>query len=368
LDGCSAAAWGGAENNGWEASMKRINFAKKALLGALSATAVAALALAPAAGATGTLDQQQTTTQVLYSLIAGPDASAVSQAQTFTAGLTGGLDQADLFLEEAQPSGNTVGVTVEIRNVDSDGAPGTTVLASDLVTPAEIPDFTPSGGGFVAASFSPPAPVTASTQYAIVAYTVGAEEYFWYAGAADDPGPYAGGSPFASLASPPTTWSGTDTTRDFAFKTYVVLPNSNPVCSGVTVSPSVIQPATRDQFKTVSLSGATDPDAGDTLSYHIDGVSQDEPVSGIQVGDDTTPDAQLINGGNSNQVDLRAERNPKGNGRVYRIAYTVTDSHGASCSRTIATTNAKVSVPRKKGVAAVDDYPTSYDSFTGAQL
>jgi hypothetical protein len=52
----------------------------------------------------------------------------------------------------------------------------------------------------------------------------------------------------------------------------------------------------------------------------------------------------------------------KGDGRVYRIAYTVSDGTD-SCSGV-----AKVSVPRKKGQAAVDSAPPSYDSFTGAQL
>lgn len=109
--------------------------------------------------------------------------------------------------------------------------------------------------------------------------------------------------------------------------------NQPPTCAAVTASPSILKP-TRDQWQLITLSGASDPD-GDPISYHIDGVTQDEPVSGEGIGDETSPDAQLTEAAaNSNELLVRAEANPKGNGRVYRIAYTVSDSLGASCSRT----------------------------------
>ena len=80
--------------------------------------------------------------------------------------------------------------------------------------------------------------------------------------------------------------------------------------------------------------GATDSDGG-TLSYRIAGVTQDEYVTGV--GDDTSPDAALTPAGaGSNQVYVRSEANPQRNGRVYRIAYTVSDGHGGSCSTTAA--------------------------------
>ncbi len=151
---------------------------------------------------------------------------------------------------------------------------------------------------------------------------------------------------------------------------FVNVVNQSPSCTGVAASPDVMSPATRDQMKLISLSGATDPD-GDPLSYHIDGVSQDEPVTAQ--GDDTSPDAGLTSAGaSSNQLLVRAERNPQLNGRVYRIAYTVSDGKGASCSRTAGVggnTNAKVAFPRKKDETAVDDGDTSsWNSFTGAAL
>jgi hypothetical protein len=126
----------------------------------------------------------------------------------------------------------------------------------------------------------------------------------------------------------------------------------------------------RDQLALITLAGATDPD-GDALTYHIVGVTQDEYVTGL--GDDTSPDAALTAAGaDSNQVLLRSEANPRFNGRVYRIAYTVSDGQGGSCSGTAGpsgTTTAKVSVPRKKGASAVDDGDvSSWNSFTGAPV
>jgi sugar lactone lactonase YvrE len=138
----------------------------------------------------------------------------------------------------------------------------------------------------------------------------------------------------------------------------VAVTNQPPDCSAVSASPSVIPAMPKGKFSTVSLSGASDPDS-DTLSFHISSVTQDEPV----FGDSTAPDAQFTAAGaDSNQVLVRAERDAKGDGRVYRIFYTVSDG-ADSCSGV-----AKVSVPRRKSPVAVDSAPPSFDSFTGAEL
>ncbi len=119
--------------------------------------------------------------------------------------------------------------------------------------------------------------------------------------------------------------------------------NSPPVCSAVTVTPDALWPANH-KLVTVQLSGATDPDTGDSVSYQVDGVTQDEPLVGGGSGS-TTPDAVLAGDGS---VQLRAERDGAGNGRVYTIAYTVTDSHGATCSGTVT-----VGVPHDHAHTAV---------------
>lgn len=118
----------------------------------------------------------------------------------------------------------------------------------------------------------------------------------------------------------------------------------------------------RDQLETIALGGADDAD-GDALSWHIDSVEQDEPVS-RDVGKENAPDARLAGAtADANEVQVRAEREPSGDGRVYRIAYTVSDG-AASCSGV-----AQVSVARNKHRAAVDDGETRrWDSFSGGQV
>ena len=73
---------------------------------------------------------------------------------------------------------------------------------------------------------------------------------------------------------------------------------------------------------TVTISGATDPD-GDTADLEITGVTQDEPVRGPADAVDTT---------HPHRVRLRAERDPKGDGRVYRIAFEADDGRGGTCT------------------------------------
>jgi Regulator of chromosome condensation (RCC1) repeat len=145
--------------------------------------------------------------------------------------------------------------------------------------------------------------------------------------------------------------------------------NSPPDCSAVAATPSVLRQM-RDQMALITLAGATDAD-GDALHYHIDGVTQDEYLTGI--GDDTFPDAALTDAGaNSNKVFVRSEANSHFNGRVYRIAYTVADGNGGTCSGTAGTdgtTTAKVGVERTRGTPAIDDgNAMSWDSFTGASV
>jgi dipeptidyl aminopeptidase/acylaminoacyl peptidase len=127
--------------------------------------------------------------------------------------------------------------------------------------------------------------------------------------------------------------------------------NRAPDCSGVTASRPVLTTHNR-RVVPVTVDGATDPD-GDPVTLSVDGVTQDEPVT--SPGDPTSPDA--VDEGEG-ELRVRAERNPHGDGRVYRIAFTVADDRGGSCSGT-----ATVSVPRKKRKPAVDSAPPSYDSF-----
>jgi len=123
--------------------------------------------------------------------------------------------------------------------------------------------------------------------------------------------------------------------------------NQPPDCSGVTANPRSLRLANH-HFRTVTLAGASDPD-GDAITIAIDGVTQDEPVG-------RRPDARA--GGSADEVKLRAQRDPRGDGRVYRIAFTASDGAGGECSG-----EATVEVRRKKNQPAVDSAPPSYDSF-----
>jgi len=186
---------------------------------------VSGLALvAPGASLAGTLDQQQTvsdTTAVIH--------SGSTTAQTFTAGLSGGVDQVDLKL--AASGSPTSYLSVEIRGV-SGGSPGATVLASRSVPASSVPGT----AAFVPINFAPPAPVAAGTQYAIVAYssTSSGIDYSWSISSAN---PYAGGNDFFTATTPPSgTWTPL-ASFDLAFKTYVA-PSMATTTTPTTTTPT----------------------------------------------------------------------------------------------------------------------------------
>ena len=105
--------------------------------------------------------------------------------------------------------------------------------------------------------------------------------------------------------------------------------NHNPVCTTLKASPHKLWPPDH-KFVKVTVSGATDID-GDTLTTTITGVTQDELLVGAGSGP-FSPDAAWVTG-HSDQVLIRSERDGTGDGRVYRIATTVTDGKGGSCTR-----------------------------------
>jgi dipeptidyl aminopeptidase/acylaminoacyl peptidase len=128
--------------------------------------------------------------------------------------------------------------------------------------------------------------------------------------------------------------------------------NAPPDCSTVSADRESLRPPNH-QFRLVALRGASDPD-GDPVAVDITGVTQDEPVRGVS--DKKAPDARVTS--KPDQVRLRAERDPQGDGRVYAIAFTVSDGQGGECEGTT-----EVEVPRHPGRQAVDSAPPSYDSF-----
>lgn len=126
----------------------------------------------------------------------------------------------------------------------------------------------------------------------------------------------------------------------------VEIVNTPPDCSAVAPDRTTLEPPNR-QFHTITLSGATDAEGPITLT--VTGATQDEAVG-------NTPDAAL--GVTADQVQLRAERDGSGDGRVYRIAFTASDGDGATCSGT-----AIVSIPHHPGSGPAVDSGASHDSF-----
>jgi hypothetical protein len=173
--------------------------------------ACAACLLAPGLALAGTLDQQQTSTGgAAFSI-----GTNQTVAQTFTAGITGTIDEVDLHLGYSV-SAPTAPLTVEIRSA-SGGVPTNTVLASSSIPASSAP----ASSAFVPVAFASQASVAAGTQYAIVASSATpaiTNNYEWTD--APSANPYPGGT---ALYAPPgsSAWAN-DTTADVAFKTYVV--------------------------------------------------------------------------------------------------------------------------------------------------
>jgi hypothetical protein len=184
---------------------------RRALLAAFTIVC-AACVLAPGLAQAGTLDQQQT------AIFSGAYSIGTNQAvaQTFTAGLTGKIDQVDLHIDKS--AGTTADLTVEIRSV-SGIAPADTALASTSVPASAIS----VSSAFVPVTFASQASVVAGTQYAIVASstTPVSDTYSWTE--SPTPAPYAGGGVFYKPPPPTGSWASV-TARDLAFRTYVVLP------------------------------------------------------------------------------------------------------------------------------------------------
>jgi hypothetical protein len=134
----------------------------------------------------------------------------------------------------------------------------------------------------------------------------------------------------------------------------VVEANVAPGCANVVPSKAKLWPA-GGQFVVVKLSGAADGN-GDVLSYAITAVTQDEKTKLATGPTDKGPDAQRISGKPA-ELKLRSQRMPKGNGRVYKITYRVTDGRGGSCTGV-----EKVGVPIRQGGKAVAG-SRQYNSF-----
>lgn len=141
--------------------------------------------------------------------------------------------------------------------------------------------------------------------------------------------------------------SNTDVSHYFA--------NSPPVCTDAVPSIDMLWPANH-KFATIEVLGVVDPE-GDATTVNIDAIRQDEPTDTFGDGS-FTPDGRGVG---TSTAEVRAERvgskKVPGDGRVYHISFTASDTFGGNCSGAVL-----VSVPHdRRGSAAVDGDPL-YDS------
>src|SRR5438477_4342828 len=105
----------------------------------VGAAVVATLSLlVGTAGAAPALDQSQTIANDLQPIPGAPSFPAYRVAQTFTAGITGTLDQVDMLLSRQLNPGDLI---VEIRSV-ANAVPTATVLATATVPESSAPSGT----------------------------------------------------------------------------------------------------------------------------------------------------------------------------------------------------------------------------------
>ncbi len=125
--------------------------------------------------------------------------------------------------------------------------------------------------------------------------------------------------------------------------------NAAPNCDAAYAVPGYLWPPDKE-FHAISVMGITDPD-GDPVTMTITGIRQDEPVGRGAL----SPDGQGVG---TAIAQVRSERSGKGDGRVYHIYFTATDTAGASCSGEV-----RVGVTHDQGVSldAIDGGPI-YDS------
>jgi PKD repeat protein len=121
--------------------------------------------------------------------------------------------------------------------------------------------------------------------------------------------------------------------------TVTIQTDSPPDCNQARAIPNQLWPVDH-RLVPITIAGIFDPD-GDSVTLRVNRVTQDEPLSGA-------PSAVL---GPDGTVALRADRLGNGNGRVYTIWFTATDSRGASTQSSV-----QVGVPHDKSHnSCIDD-------------
>jgi hypothetical protein len=179
----------------------------------INGIAVASMLFVAVDASAGVLDQQYAPADTNGALFSN---DFLDVAQTFTAGVSGTIDQVDVLVERA--AGVTDPLVLEIRTVDGSGVPteadaGANILGSGTLTADQFVDDTA-----VTVSFSLSAAVVAGMQYAIVLRSDG--DFYAWQGTQEEG--YAGGLAYQRLGV--GTWGANDTIHEMVFATYVAVP------------------------------------------------------------------------------------------------------------------------------------------------
>jgi hypothetical protein len=132
--------------------------------------------------------------------------------------------------------------------------------------------------------------------------------------------------------------------------------NAPPAC-GLARPASLFLSPPNGKLQPVPIGGITDPD-GDRVTIRVDRVAQDEPLVHAPGNSEQTPDARISEEGRL--VELRAERDPHDDGRIYQILFTARDQWGATCAGSVI-----VCVPRGKRYCGGGG--PRFDSITGEE-
>jgi len=182
-------------------------------------------------------------------------------AQTFTAGITGGLTVAAVDVTKSGTAGD---YRLDINEVDGSGVPTNNVLASTTVSDAAVP----AGSSLVTGSFATPAQVTAGLQYALIITRPGSSGLAWGTRLGND---CPGGMFFANTqTSPPFTLGDT---YDVVFEVFVL--ESDPPETTITRGPK-----SRTRKRTASFEFGSD-EPGSSFLCSLD-AAPPEPCASPQ--------------------------------------------------------------------------------------
>jgi hypothetical protein len=127
--------------------------------------------------------------------------------------------------------------------------------------------------------------------------------------------------------------------------------NTNLSCSAASADVNLLWPPNH-KLVAIGINGVTDANGG-APAITVTKIWQDEPTMADGSGD-TPIDAAIVNG----SAQVRAERSGEGDGRIYQIFFTATDSTGGSCTGSVT-----VGVPHDQGNSPVIDSGVRYDSL-----